>query len=100
MSLNKMLMDLFNRETACQATYQKDGAVYHTLKYVDWLENRAARRTQPATEAGSEQPAVQQPQPAICFTPSQLHGAALAAGLHDSDIDDLINEARKRAGVR
>jgi hypothetical protein len=33
---------------------------------------------------------------AICFSPNELHGAALAAGLNDTDIDDLIREASKR----
>jgi hypothetical protein len=43
MSLNKKLMDLYNKETACQATYQKDGVTFHTLKYVDWLEDYVSK---------------------------------------------------------
>jgi len=64
MSLNKRLMNLYNLETACQATYQKDGSTYHTLKYVDWLEERTTKLEELAqrhlTQQGNE------PQAEIC----------------------------------
>ena len=40
MSLNKKLMDLFKKETGQEPIYKKNMSTFHTLKYVDWLENR------------------------------------------------------------
>jgi len=37
-SLNKKLMELYKEETNQKATYIMDGATYHALRYVDWLE--------------------------------------------------------------
>ncbi len=41
MSLNKQLMERFDKETGGVAIYKAYGTTYHTLKYVDWLENLA-----------------------------------------------------------
>lgn len=40
MSLNKELMKQYRDWTSKDPTYQKDGATFHTLEYVDWLESR------------------------------------------------------------
>ena len=42
MSLNTKLMQQYKSETGKEATYQKEGATYHFLDYVDWLEDRAS----------------------------------------------------------
>ena len=40
--LNDHLLNLFTEETNKSPTYRKEGVVYHTLEYVNWLEKRAA----------------------------------------------------------
>ncbi len=40
MSLNADIMLLFENETGLKSIYKSDGKTYHTLKYVDWLEDR------------------------------------------------------------
>ena len=40
--MNKKLMALYKEETGAAPTYFKAGATYHTLRYVEWLERRAA----------------------------------------------------------
>ena len=50
MSLNKQLMEQFTKETGDNPTYNAEGATYHTLRYVDWLEKKLS-----ATEAGCDQ---------------------------------------------
>jgi hypothetical protein len=51
MSLNYKLMTLYKTETGEDVVYQLEGLTWHTLKYVLWLENRAAKtlETQPET---------------------------------------------------
>jgi hypothetical protein len=43
MSLNKKLMEEFKKETGLEPIYKREASTYHTLKYVDWLEERAAK---------------------------------------------------------
>jgi hypothetical protein len=43
MSLNQELMARYKAETGKEATYRANASTYHTLKYVDWLEERAAK---------------------------------------------------------
>jgi len=49
--LNSVLISLFINETGKVATYHKEGAVYHTLDYVNWLEDRVAGPAESAPKA-------------------------------------------------
>ena len=49
--LNSVLISLFINETGKVATYHKEGAVYHTLDYVNWLEDRVAGPAESAQKA-------------------------------------------------
>ena len=72
MSLNKRLMKLFNFETACQATYQKDGSTYHTLKYVDWLEDRTTKLEELAQQHLTQQGRLEDPAQIAAFIDNQF----------------------------
>jgi hypothetical protein len=40
MSLNQKLMSAYKEETFNEPTYNRNGAVFHALAYVDWLEDK------------------------------------------------------------
>jgi RecJ-like exonuclease len=40
MSLNNELMEQYRQWCHKEPTYLKEGATFHTLEYVDWLESR------------------------------------------------------------
>ena len=50
MSLNEKLMNMYSAETGDDATYKKGSSVYHTLKYVDWLEEIASKNLEAAKQ--------------------------------------------------
>ena len=41
--INTKLIEKFKSETGNNAIYSKSGATYHTLKYVNWLEDNLKR---------------------------------------------------------
>lgn len=54
MSLNKKYMEEYRQWTSEEPTYTKNGATFHTLKYVDFLEGRLrAMEEQRADNTGS-----------------------------------------------
>ena len=45
--INDKLLKEFSEETGLVGTYTKEGATYHTLNYVNWLESRVGTKVKP-----------------------------------------------------